>query len=99
MAEYLQSDPYNVPDDVLRPIIASKDSTALERLKKNPWEGEDINKELNFISNKLGIKTEELKSYLKIPLKTYKDYKSQKWIYFLGSKVMKFFKLEIGGKR
>ena len=33
LAEYLQSDPYNVPDDVLRPIIASKDSTALERLK------------------------------------------------------------------
>ena len=72
---------------------------ALERLKKNPWEGEDINKELNFISNKLNIKTEELKNYLKIPLKTYKDYKSQKWIYFLGSRIMKFLKLEIGGKR
>ena len=72
---------------------------ALERLKKDPWEGVDINKELNFISNKLDIKTEELKNYLKIPLKTYKDYKSQKWIYFLGSKIMKFLKLEIGGKR
>ena len=72
---------------------------ALERLKKNPWEGEDIKKELNFISNKLNIKTEELKNYLKIPLKTYKDYKSQKWIYFLGSRIMKFLKLEIGGKR
>lgn len=72
---------------------------ALEILKKNPWEGEEINKELNFISNKLDIKTEELKNYLKIPLKTYKDYKSQKWIYFLGSNIMKFLKLEIGGKR
>ena len=72
---------------------------ALARLKKDPWEGVDINKELNFISNKLDIKTEELNNYLTIPLKTYKDYKSQKWIYFLGSKIMKFLKLEIGGKR
>ena len=72
---------------------------ALEKLKDKPWDEKNINNEMNFISNKLGITRETLDSYLNLPLKTYKDYKSQKWIYFLGARIMKVLKLEVGGKR
>ncbi len=72
---------------------------ALEKLKEKPWDENNISNEINFISNKLGITREILDSYLKLPLKTYKDYKSQKWIYFIGSRIMKILKLEVGGKR
>ena len=42
---------------------------------------------------------DELQGYLDAPNKTFRDYKSQEAIYMLGSKVMKFLGLEIGGKR
>ena len=40
-----------------------------------------------------------MNEYLTIPKKTYKDYRSQDWIYRAGSGIMKKLGLEIGGKR
>ncbi len=72
---------------------------ALEELKKLPYDKENIHHEFEFIADKLEISVEELQSYLKAPLKTYKDYKSQENVYKYGAKVMRALGLEKGGKR
>jgi hypothetical protein len=72
---------------------------SLEELKKLPYDKENIHHEFEFIADKLEISVEELQSYLKAPLKTYKDYKSQENVYKYGAKVMRALRLEKGGKR
>ncbi len=72
---------------------------ALLKLKDKVYTKEQIDEDFDYISNKLGITVDELWSYFYAPKKTYKDYKSQENLYFLGAKFMKFFKLEKGGKR
>lgn len=42
---------------------------------------------------------DELQSYMDMPKKTFRDYKSQENIYMLGAKVMRMLGLEKGGKR
>lgn len=83
-------------------LIVTKQMTreeALEKLKTPPLDEATISQELEYVATKLRISVEELQSYLDAPNKTYKDYKSQESIYLLGAKVMKFFGLELGGKR
>jgi len=72
---------------------------AMERLKRPPMDDDEAAREMEFVATKLGITLEELQSYLDAPNKSYKDYRSQESTYLLGSKVMKLFGLEIGGKR
>ncbi|MBD5781454.1 N-acetyl sugar amidotransferase [Pelagicoccus sp. NFK12] len=72
---------------------------ALKKLKSPAYDPETIEDDIQFVANKLDITVEELKSYLHIPKKTYRDYKSQQSIYKLGAKAMKLLGLEIGGKR
>jgi len=72
---------------------------ALEKLKQPAYDPETIHQDFEFIANKLGITKEELKGYMDMPKKTYRDYKSQENIYMLGAKVMRMLGLEKGGKR
>ena len=72
---------------------------ALKELKKLPYDKENIKHEIEFVANKLEISVDELMSYMKLPKKTYKDYKNQMWIYNIGAKVMRMLGLEKGGKR
>jgi N-acetyl sugar amidotransferase len=72
---------------------------ALKELEKPAYNPETIDQDFEFIANKLGISKDELKSYLEMPKKTFKDYKSQENIYNMGAKVMRFLGLEKGGKR
>jgi N-acetyl sugar amidotransferase len=72
---------------------------ALEKLRKPAYDEETIHQEFEYIANKLGISIDELKSYMDAPKKTYKDYKSQQYIYDIGAKVLKAFGIEKGGKR
>ena len=72
---------------------------ALSKLSKPAYDPETIGQDFEFVSNKLGINVEDLKSYMNAPNKTYKDYRSQQSIYNLGAKIMRFFGLEKGGKR
>lgn len=72
---------------------------AIEKLKVPALDDATIRQEFEYVANKLEISTDELKSYLDAPNKTYRDYKSQDAIYMLGAKVMKALGLEIGGKR
>jgi N-acetyl sugar amidotransferase len=74
-------------------------SEALENLKQPPYDDSTIKQDIEFVANKLGISIEELNSYLALPLKSYRDYRSQRWIYYMGARVMKAMGLEVGGKR
>ncbi len=72
---------------------------ALKKLKSLPYDEESIKNDFEYVANKLSISTEELQSYMDMPKKTYKDYKSQESIYHYGAKAMRFLGIERGGKR
>ena len=72
---------------------------SLLKLNEKVYTKEQIDEDFEYISNKLGITVDELWSYFYAPKKTYKDYKSQENISSLGATVMRYFKLEKGGKR
>lgn len=72
---------------------------ALLKLQDKVYTKVQIDEDFDYISNKLGITVDELWSYFYAPKKTYQDYKSQENLYSLGAKVMRYFKLEKGGKR
>ncbi len=55
--------------------------------------------DLEYVTNKLSISVDELNSYMDLTKRTYRDYKSQRWIYDWGAKAMKAMGLEVGGKR
>ena len=72
---------------------------ALKILQDLPYDKETIINDFGFIANKLDIDVGELKEYMSMPLKSYKDYKSQDSIYRIGAKLMRLFSQELGGKR
>lgn len=72
---------------------------ALEKLKTPPFDEATIQQEFEFVASKLGITTDELRSYLDAPNKTYKDYKSQENTFAVGAKVMRMLGLVKAGKR
>lgn len=72
---------------------------ALIELKEPPYKDMNIEEEYEFISNKLGISTEELKIYHDMPLKSYKDYKNTIWMFNLGAKLLKNLGVERAIKR
>jgi N-acetyl sugar amidotransferase len=72
---------------------------ALENLKSKPYTKDYINKEFEYVANKLDFSKEELRDLFDLPLKSYKDYKSQETIFRIGAKVLKAIGVEKGGKR
>lgn len=72
---------------------------ALEKLKLPAFDEEMIRHDFEYIATKMDISVAELQGYMDAPNKTYKDYKSQQRIYEIGSKVLRFFCVEKGGKR
>ena len=71
---------------------------AIKILSKPPLDKKTIKLEKQFIADKLRIDLKELEKFLVLPLKTYKDYPNEAWLYNLGSKLLKFTGKEIGGK-
>ena len=72
---------------------------ALEKLEKLPYDKQNIKNDFEYISNKLSITIDELQQYMDMEKKTYKDYKSQDFIYSIGAIAMRFLGIERGGKR
>lgn len=72
---------------------------ALEKLKEDPCDEKTYAQEFEYIATKLGITEDELQGYFDAPNKTFRDYKSQQYIYDIGAKVMRMLGLERGGKR
>jgi len=61
---------------------------ALEKLTKPAYDENTIAQDFEDIATKLGITVEELQGYMDAPNKSYRDYKSQKWIFDLGTRAM-----------
>ena len=83
-------------------LILTKQMTrdkALEKLEKLPYDKQNIKNDFEYISNKLSITIDELQQYMDMEKKTYKDYKSQDFIYSIGAIAMRFLGIERGGKR
>lgn len=76
-----------------------KRNEALIKLKDLPYDKKTIKNDIEYMSNKLSISIDELQTYMDMPKKTYKDYKSQNMIYDIGAKAMRALGLEKGGKR
>ena len=72
---------------------------ALEILKKPPYDPNTIEQDFNRIAKMLEITPDELRGFMKLPNKTYKDYKNQQSLYIVGSKVLHALGIVRGGKR
>ena len=72
---------------------------ALEILKKPPYDPDTIEQDFNRIAEKLEITPDELRGFMKLPNKTYKDYRNQQSLYIVGSKVLHALGIVRGGKR
>jgi len=72
---------------------------ALARLEKPAYDPETIDEEFEYIATKLGIGVDELRQYHTMPLKTYRDYRNQEWMFKLGANVLKLLGIERSIKR
>jgi N-acetyl sugar amidotransferase len=72
---------------------------ALEQLATPAYDPATIHHEFNFIARKLDVSSEELRSYLTMPKKTYRDYANQRWLFDLGARVLQAIGAEKAVKR
>jgi N-acetyl sugar amidotransferase len=72
---------------------------ALEKLRLPALSDEDVRKDFQFIAKKLDIEEAQLTSYLEMPIKSYRDYPNQQWIFNFGARMMKWLGLERSIKR
>lgn len=72
---------------------------ALQKLKTPAYNPETIEDEFNYIATKLGITTDELRSYFTMEKKFYWDYNNQENIFKIGARLLKFFGVEKSIKR
>ena len=61
---------------------------ALRLLQKPTYNDEEAKRDFEYVATKIGITIEELQRYMDQPNKSYRDYKSQKWIFDIGTRVM-----------
>lgn len=72
---------------------------ALEELSRPAYDPETIEHEFDYIARKLGITSEELRSYFTMPRKSYRDYKNHRWMFDLGARVLQAIGAEKAVKR
>lgn len=72
---------------------------ALAKLAQPALDAATIKQERDFVASKLNITTEELDSYLHMPKRTFRDYRSQQRVYNWGASALRLLGLERGGKR
>lgn len=72
---------------------------ALEKLQSPAYDPETIDEDFEYIATKLGISVEELRQYHQMPLKTYRDYRNQEWLFDLGARSLKALGIEKAIKR
>jgi N-acetyl sugar amidotransferase len=72
---------------------------ALARLEAPAYDPETIHHDFEYVAHKLDITVEELQGYMRLPKRSYRDFRSQKRVYAVGARVMKALGMEVGGKR
>jgi N-acetyl sugar amidotransferase len=76
-----------------------KREEAIKMLEKPAYDPATIDEEFDYIASKLGITPDELRSYHTMPLRSYRDYANQEWLFDLGAKVLKWLGVERSVKR
>jgi N-acetyl sugar amidotransferase len=72
---------------------------ALEKLKSPAYDPNTIDGEFAYIARKLGISVDELRQYHTMPLKSYKDYCNQEFLFNAGAKILRTLGTERSIKR
>ncbi len=72
---------------------------ALEKLAQPAYDPATIDEDFEYIASKLGISAAELRQYHTMPLKTYRDYANQEWLFDLGAKTLHLLGIERAIKR
>lgn len=72
---------------------------AVLKLKQPAYNPETIEDEFNYIATKLGISSEELRTYFNMPKKFYWDYKNQEKMFKVGAKILQKLGAEKAIKR
>jgi N-acetyl sugar amidotransferase len=72
---------------------------ALEKLAVPPFDQETADADFDYVASKLGISTEELRGYFRLPKKFYWDYRNQQGLFNLGARVLKALGIEKSIKR
>lgn len=72
---------------------------AIEALKAPAYDPETIEHEFAYIARKLGITSEELRTYFTTPKTSYKDYNNRLWMFKMGAKVLQAIGAEKAVKR
>jgi hypothetical protein len=87
--------------DVRRPQFSSLILTgqmtreeAIKKLKHPAIPEKEATALFELIAQKLEISTTELQQCFTMPLKTYKDYKNQDWMFDIGAKIMYWLRLD-----
>jgi len=72
---------------------------ALARLAEPALTAEEVARESEFVASKLGISVDELQGFMDLPKRTHRDFRSQRQVYAVGSRLMRMTGLALGGKR
>ena len=72
---------------------------AIEQLQQPSYDADSIDQDIEYVANKLGVAVDDINSYMYLPKRTYRDFKSQRQLYDIGARIMKALGAEIGGKR
>lgn len=72
---------------------------AITALQSPAYNVETIDEEFEYIATKLGISVAELRGYHEMPLKTYRDYANQQWMFDLGARALRMLGVERAIKR
>ena len=72
---------------------------AIEKLSQPALSEDDARKDFTYVAEKLEIEESELKEYLNMPLKSYKDYPNQEWFFNIGAKFLQALGKERSIKR
>lgn len=72
---------------------------ALQLLQEPSFDETTIAHDMEFVANKLNVSMEDMNSFMRLPRKTYADYKNQRQLYHVGRQAMRAMGLDIGGKR
>ena len=72
---------------------------ALERISKPEMSEDFLQKEFEYVADKLTISVDELHACLVAPHASYTDFKNMDWVYNFGSSIMRTLGLERSAKR
>jgi N-acetyl sugar amidotransferase len=72
---------------------------ALQELRRPAYDPNTIEEDFEYIAAKLGLTGDELRKYHEMPIKTYRDYKNQDWMFEFGSKALRLLGVERAIKR